>query len=105
MNIPIRLKNSTDVINIILNFDGRIKFKKGNYVNIIHKYDVRYSIVQPFLIHSKNTNTQIGINGSITKFEFSYNKNNKIIQLVIMIYVPTLNETYMYDVKNKWHKI
>jgi len=37
-----------DVLNIILEYDGRIKYshKKHIYVNIISKNDYRYSIIQ-----------------------------------------------------------
>ena len=35
----------TDIINIILDYDGRIKYKRGKYVNIIHKHDMRYNMV------------------------------------------------------------
>jgi len=33
------------LINIILEYDGKIKYTKGNYINIIHKYDERYKII------------------------------------------------------------
>ncbi len=36
-----------DVLKLILEYDGRIKYshKERIYVNIIHKYDWRYSVV------------------------------------------------------------
>ena len=37
------------LVNIILDYDGRIKYKRGKYVNIIHKYDVRYDIIEPLI--------------------------------------------------------
>jgi len=33
-----------ELVNIILEYDGRIKYKKGKYINIIHKLDYRYNI-------------------------------------------------------------
>ena len=38
-----------DVLNIILEYDGRIKYKKGEYVDIIHKNDLRYNIITPII--------------------------------------------------------
>ena len=38
-----------DVLKIILDYDGRIKYshREKIYVNIIHKYDWRYCVIQP----------------------------------------------------------
>ena len=41
-----------ELLNLILEYDGRIKYRKGEYVNIIHKYDKRYNTITP-LIHKK----------------------------------------------------
>ena len=37
-----------DVLNLILEYDGRIKYlhKQCIYINIIHKDDYRYSIIE-----------------------------------------------------------
>jgi hypothetical protein len=34
-----------DILNVILEFDGRIKYTKGKYVNCISKNDYRYNIL------------------------------------------------------------
>jgi len=39
----------TDIINIILAYDGRIKYRRDKYVNIIHKHDTRYNRVTPLI--------------------------------------------------------
>jgi hypothetical protein len=36
----------TELLDIILQYDGRIKYKNGKFVNIIHKNDERYNIVK-----------------------------------------------------------
>lgn len=38
-----------DIINIILDYDGRIKYKRGKYVNIIHNHDTRYNMITPLI--------------------------------------------------------
>ena len=42
-----------ELINIILEFDGKIKYRKGEYVNIIHKHDNRYNIIEPLIFEKK----------------------------------------------------
>jgi len=38
-----------DLLHIILDYDGRIKYKNGKYINIIHKHDERYNIIKPLI--------------------------------------------------------
>lgn len=38
-----------ELLDIILEYDGRIKYKRGRYVNIIHKYDERYNSIIPVI--------------------------------------------------------
>ena len=56
-----------DVLNIILQYDGRIKYshKYHRYVNIIHKNDYRYNIVETKMKDKINLiqNLNIGNNG------------------------------------------
>jgi hypothetical protein len=43
MNIPF------EILAIIFEYDGRIKYKNGKYVNIIHKNDERYNMITPII--------------------------------------------------------
>jgi len=38
-----------EILHIILSYDGRIKYRNGKYVNIIHKDDERYNIIAPII--------------------------------------------------------
>lgn len=45
------------VLHIILEYDGRIKYKNGKYINVIHKKDDIYNIITP-VITKKNRNNE-----------------------------------------------
>jgi len=47
MQVLINIPN--EILDIILEYDGRIKYKNGQYVNIIHKKDPRYNIITPVI--------------------------------------------------------
>ena len=42
-----------ELLHIILAYHGRIKYKNGKYVNIIHKNDERYNIISPVIIKKR----------------------------------------------------
>jgi hypothetical protein len=42
-----------DLVNIILEYDGRIKYRNGEYVDIIHKHDDRYKMMEPIINKKK----------------------------------------------------
>ena len=62
-----------ELLHIILEYDGRIKYRKGIYVNIIHKHDPRYNIIQKVI--NKKAEIMKGIqieNTTRFYFEFSF---------------------------------
>ena len=61
-----------DLLDIILEYDGRIKYKNGKYVNIIHKYDLRYFMLAP-VIHKKTIIMKsVHFTGNGFYFEFHF---------------------------------
>jgi len=60
-----------EIINIILEYDGRIKYRKGKYINIIDKKDCRYNIIQPVVSNKKKLIEKIALKYSC--FFFYYN--------------------------------
>ena len=71
-----------ELVNIILEYDGRIKYKYKNknsidyhkFVNIINKYDTRYSIIMPIIYKKykimKDTETIPGETSFYFEFAF-----------------------------------
>jgi hypothetical protein len=91
MNINDNLfrKLPKELVNIILEYDGRIKYKYKQknhidyhkYVNVIHKYDYRYSIITPVIDKRKNIlmNTYISPVDTGFYFEFSFDNQPNLI--------------------------
>ncbi len=67
-----------DLINIILEYDGRIKYKKGKYINMIHKYDTRYNIIQPIINKKIEIMKTLEFRGSSFYFELEFDIDNRI---------------------------
>jgi hypothetical protein len=69
----------TDIINIILDYDGRIKYKRDKYVNIIHKHDNRYNIITPLINKKMKIMKKITLSTpSSFYFEFGFDINHGI---------------------------
>jgi len=67
-----------EIINIILEYDGRIKYRKGEYINIIHKNDERYNIIQIVISKKNKIMKKIELSGTSFYFEFSFNIDSGI---------------------------
>ena len=61
-----------DVLNVILEYDGRIKYKNGKYVNVIHKNDERYNIIMPVISKKMVIMKNIDLSGKDFYFEFGF---------------------------------
>ena len=61
-----------DLLHIILQYDGRIKYKNGKYVNIIHKNDERYNIITPIISKKMKIMQNIELSDTGFYFEFGF---------------------------------
>jgi hypothetical protein len=95
-----------DVINIIFDYDGRIKYKKGKYVNIIHKRDVRYDIVRKVILKKKEILKNIELHDSSFYLEFSFDIDNRVgLCYDYNFSYKNRFEICYYDTRNGWEQI
>jgi len=72
-----------DIVHHVLQYDGRIKYHNGKYVNIIHKYDKRYNILRKYVDAKINIcNHAITDRDNNFYLEFSF-KNNHLKGLCV----------------------
>ena len=96
-----------EVLHIILAYDGRIKYKNGKYVNIIHKNDERYNIITPIISKKIEILQNIELSGSSFYFEFGFD----ICQSIGLVYDYNFSysnkfEICYYDTRNNgWEQI
>jgi hypothetical protein len=90
-----------DVLNIILEYDGRIKYShtESIYVNIISKSDYRYNIVK------SNINKKLNIIQNIEKKDLDFyidiwfeNKNIGLVYDFDWIYKFKIYHNLLYDI-------
>ena len=81
-----------ELLDVILEYDGRIKYKNGKYVNIIHKNDERYNIIIPLISKKNEIMKTIEFRNSRFYFEFGFNTLNSV----------GLSYDYNFSYKNKF---
>jgi len=100
MNLP------KDLLHIILAFDGRIKYRNGEYVNIIHKYDERYDMLTPLISKKADIVKKINIDGDSFYFEFRFDGYRDMgLCYDLGFNAPNRFEICYVDLRNDWLQI
>ena len=99
-----------ELVNIICEYDGRIKFKYKQknhidyhkFVNVIHKYDKRYTIITPIIDKKQKImkNTVTGRNYTCFYFEFAFdNQPHLMLSYEYNYYFNNDFEICYYDMR------
>jgi hypothetical protein len=96
----IKLYIQKEIINLILEYDGRIKDRKGKYINIIDKKDPRYNIIKPVISKKNKLIEKIAL-----KYLCFYFYSNFIIDNTAGLFFDINKcEISYYNKRNLWEK-
>jgi hypothetical protein len=87
-----------EIINIIIEYDGRIKYRKGKYINIIDKKDSRYNIIEQVISNKNKLIKKIAFKYSCFYFQFDFIINNT----AGLFFDIKKCEFCYYDKRNLW---
>ena len=96
-NLQILKKLPQDTINVILEFYGKIKYKNGEYINIIHKYDFRYALLSSIKLPVSNEYAELFEITLPQHFEYKVQFNDKHTLRVYNLYTPPDEIVYFFE--------
>ncbi len=103
-----------ELVNTILEYDGRIKYKYKNknsidyhkFVNVIHKYDERYNIITPIIGKKQKIMRDIETRPNDTSFYFEFTFDNQPMLCLCYDYNWSYDNTFEIcytDLKGSGH--
>jgi hypothetical protein len=95
-----------ELLHIILEFDGRIKYRNGKYVNIIHKHDERYDMIKSLISKKIEILKTIHIDGVSFYFEFRFDGcGNRGLCYDVGFNAPDRFEICYVDLRDGWKQM
>jgi hypothetical protein len=95
-----------ELLHIILEFDGRIKYRNGKYVNIIHKHDERYDMMKPLISKKIEILKTIHIDSDSFYFEFRFDGCvNRGLCYDVGFNAPDRFEICYVDLRDGWKQV
>jgi hypothetical protein len=95
-----------ELLNVILEYDGRIKYKNGKYVNIIHKNDYRYYIIQKVVLNKLSIMKDFDLANDDFYFEINFDIDKKVgLYYHYNLYNNNLFVIGFYDTRNGFKQI
>jgi hypothetical protein len=95
-----------ELLHIILDFDGRIKYRNGKYVNIIHKNDERYNMITSVISKKIEILKTINIDDDSFYFEFRFDGcGNRGLCYDMGFNAPDRFEICYVDLRKSWIQI
>lgn len=88
-----------ELLHIILEYDGRIKYRNGKYTTIIDKNDERYNIITPLIRKKTEILKKITVPGRSFNFQFGFD-TIYTIALTQIGFNADIFEMCYYDVRN-----
>jgi hypothetical protein len=95
-----------DIVNLIIQYDGRIKYRKGEYINCISKNDYRYNVLSKLKIPTPVKYTMEYDCPDKEHFEYSVIFNEKYTLCVcnVIYNPPNKIQYFFYKDSNTFYK-